>query len=480
MRLDVADGGLGLAAGSGCGASTAINHVRLLMGIPSTEAEAGGIRRTSKRNSWMSYPEVLNRHGPSHLCESGAGSILVRFLLGRNPNSRKYSESTVEESRIYRDMLLLDLNDAEPSNRKKRTGLRLYWGLETEVGMSRKALYWYVLSLRHFSFDYLMKADDDAFFRAPELLCVLNEEVEPRALEVRRGWLAANNITQKLEPYVYWGGIARAGREDPIAFVVGMGIVLSKPVVANMIVTDLALYRLSGPFRYYTEVGPAAPGTDRFDVPLPTQPPKKNSLISKWASHKRRNSTGPVVYKAARPVEQEGNISAKIAELRYTTGYVYGRHNVGQEDMMIARSLIRLAIGKRPPSETSSPVLPAGTVLESLGVVTFDDCRFTDIVDSRKRFTLTRDTIVLHRLVIPSYYTDLRRMFPSPLELLNPVYPRWFVDASQKEKEKAAELKNHEGNEDESEVEASFEFRPRKTKKRPPKWRRTIVALCNQ
>jgi hypothetical protein len=69
--------------------------------------------------------------------------MLVRYVLARHPSHNfELSAELRNESQLQPDIIAFDMQEGRPATGKK-SGQAGYWGLEAEVGMSRKAFAWY-------------------------------------------------------------------------------------------------------------------------------------------------------------------------------------------------------------------------------------------------------------------------------------------------------------------------------------------------
>ncbi|AYU78463.1 phosphoglycan beta 1,3 galactosyltransferase 4 [Leishmania donovani] len=88
----------------------------------------------------------------------------------------------------HRNSLWLDfLTDRKPTT-KKKMGMRISWGIPTEVGMSQKVVIWLNYAYTAFpDVPYIMKGDDDMYLKVPQYLSDLRH--------VRGGWAKPRNLT---------------------------------------------------------------------------------------------------------------------------------------------------------------------------------------------------------------------------------------------------------------------------------------------
>lgn len=174
---------------AGCAART--THFTLVIGIPTVDLARGYERRKLQRETWLKYaaadsssaqgaptcPQQQQDDGKDDHRSSDGGhgasspnhnnknnKVLARFLLGLHPdNDHKISGSARAEAAANGDVIVLNMREGRASTAKTSGGAG-YWGLESEVGMSRKAYLWYVLATRYDA-DFIAKADDDLFLR---------------------------------------------------------------------------------------------------------------------------------------------------------------------------------------------------------------------------------------------------------------------------------------------------------------------------
>ncbi|CBZ25840.1 phosphoglycan beta 1,3 galactosyltransferase 4 [Leishmania mexicana MHOM/GT/2001/U1103] len=98
-----------------------------------------------------------------------------------------------QEALHHRNSLWLDfLTDRKPTT-KKKMGMRISWGIPTEVGMSQKVVIWLNYAYTAFpDVPYIMKGDDDMYLKVPQYLSDLRH--------VRGGWRKPRNLTATI-PY---------------------------------------------------------------------------------------------------------------------------------------------------------------------------------------------------------------------------------------------------------------------------------------
>jgi hypothetical protein len=199
--------------------------ILVVVGIPTTDTPFGQQRRQWQRGSWLRYRSIW-RHDRGECGAAGEplhqSCIVVKYLIGRHPShDYHFSNELVKESeRNFGDMIGLEMSEGAPST-GKRSGGAGYWGLEAEVGMSRKALLWYRAALDLFPQAlYIMKCDDDVFLRVPQYVHDLNA-------------LHSTIVASGSSGMLYWGKVMKWGavKGDPSSkfyFVGGMSITMSR------------------------------------------------------------------------------------------------------------------------------------------------------------------------------------------------------------------------------------------------------------
>ncbi|ORC86784.1 UDP-Gal or UDP-GlcNAc-dependent glycosyltransferase, partial [Trypanosoma theileri] len=97
--------------------------------------------------------------------------MLVLYVLARHPShGYNYSESLLKEADEYHDIITLPVNEGRP-NKKNLEYSSNDWGVEVQIGLSRKTFLWFELALRLFPrVNYITKGDDDIFLRVPQFL----------------------------------------------------------------------------------------------------------------------------------------------------------------------------------------------------------------------------------------------------------------------------------------------------------------------
>ncbi|ORC84788.1 UDP-Gal or UDP-GlcNAc-dependent glycosyltransferase [Trypanosoma theileri] len=180
----------------------------IVFGIPSVDIHDWRRRRYLQRTTCWQFPGVARR------ANDFTGAMLVLYVLARHPSQGyEYSTALMKEAEEWHDIISLSIKEGSPSSNKTVMGLG-FWGLETEVGMSRKTYLWFELALHLFpNVSYIAKGDNDMFLRVPQFL------VDLRTLP-RNG--------------VYWGSLGLI--EVPVVFplMVGFCVTISVDVVKRM------------------------------------------------------------------------------------------------------------------------------------------------------------------------------------------------------------------------------------------------------
>ncbi|KEG05856.1 UDP-Gal or UDP-GlcNAc-dependent glycosyltransferase, partial [Trypanosoma grayi] len=182
----------------------------IVLGIPSIDIDARQRRRYLQRSTCWRFPGVATR------ANNFTGAMLVLYVLARHPSHNfTYSTGLEAEAEQWHDVIALPMNDGRPSTSKK-VGGDGKWGLEAEIGLSRKTFFWFELALRLFpNASYIAKGDDDMFLRVPQYLADL------RTLP-RKG--------------LYWGpvgyySVGSARAKLSFRFIVGFCMTLARDVV---------------------------------------------------------------------------------------------------------------------------------------------------------------------------------------------------------------------------------------------------------
>lgn len=219
-------------------------HWSLVIGIPSVDRAVSLERRNRQRETWFKYSSI-------------GKTILPRFLLGLHPtHNYQMSAALKDETHHTDDIIVFDLKEGRPNN--KTVGGGGYWGLEAEVGMSRKAYFWYAFAAKNFHHaDFIAKADDDLFLRANLISSILNEVMQISSSsnqdktkkvkifnlnsyfgEEQEQGDSTTTTTTTICPHnnLYWGRVMKWGavKGDPkskFPFVGGMFILMSQPLV---------------------------------------------------------------------------------------------------------------------------------------------------------------------------------------------------------------------------------------------------------
>ncbi|ORC84787.1 UDP-Gal or UDP-GlcNAc-dependent glycosyltransferase, partial [Trypanosoma theileri] len=189
----------------------------IVFGIPSVDIDERRRRRYLQRTTCWQFPDVATRSN------NFTGAMLVLYVLARHPSQGyEYSATLEKEAEECQDVITLSMNEGRVTT-NKTIGRFGYWGLEAEVGMSRKSYFWFELALRLFpNTTYISKGDDDMFLRVPQFLADL------RTLP-RYG--------------IYWGRIWSGVGPVQYEFMLGSCMTLSRDVVQQVVWCE-ALRRL--------------------------------------------------------------------------------------------------------------------------------------------------------------------------------------------------------------------------------------------
>ncbi len=166
-------------------------HWTLVIGIPTVDHDRGKVRRNLQRETWFKYDAIARFGDDDHAQQQQRPRVLTRFLLGLHPdNNFEISDSAKTEARDRGDVIVLNMREGKPATAKTPGGAG-YWGLESEVGMSRKAYLWYVLATRY-DCDFVAKADDDLFLRVN----IVAEMMKSIAASMAIVKVGANTVTR--------------------------------------------------------------------------------------------------------------------------------------------------------------------------------------------------------------------------------------------------------------------------------------------
>jgi len=196
----------------------------VVIGIPTVDTDVGARRRHLQRGSWRKYSNV-------------GKTVLVKYLLGLHPaHEYQVSAGVKDEWKVHKDIIVFDLKEGKPTTGKKSGGSG-YWGLESEVGMSRKAYAWWCYASQTFSHTtFVMKGDDDIFLRVKGYEKILRSFLE-------------GSLTQR----VYYGKVMKWGAVKggtlTFPFAGGMGITLSRDLVEWIAASPLTARGMGHPYR---------------------------------------------------------------------------------------------------------------------------------------------------------------------------------------------------------------------------------------
>ena len=149
---------------------------KLVIGIPSVDNPRSRRNRDVQRRTWMTYSNVWN------INKNVDASVLVKYVLAYPPPYYELSPNIISESNITNDIVYLNLREGEKPKRGEPTYERKT--LSVLVGMSRKTYAWFCFAADTYKTDYIMKGDDDAFYRT---LMIVNELQSYRIPRVYHG-----------------------------------------------------------------------------------------------------------------------------------------------------------------------------------------------------------------------------------------------------------------------------------------------------
>ncbi|CAD2219760.1 hypothetical protein, conserved [Angomonas deanei] len=233
------------------------NFYLLVHGIPTPDSDRRSLRN-AQRDTFLRYKGAATRRNGFR------GKILFLYVLAAHYSTTEslqvtdYRDATVvsgggkslrpvtpptglyttsfamEESLEYRDVLwMTNFRDARPTTGKK-VGQEGYWGIETEVGMTRKLITYMLYASYQFpDVPFISKGDDDAFYKIPQILI----ELESMQAEMD----SFNRQSKRYHvQHSYWGGYPLP--EIRITFTTGWFIVMSNSIlkVWTTAISDLA------------------------------------------------------------------------------------------------------------------------------------------------------------------------------------------------------------------------------------------------
>ncbi|KAH9600874.1 hypothetical protein LSM04_000488 [Trypanosoma melophagium] len=186
----------------------------IVFGIPSVDVDERRRRRYLQRSTCWQFPGVARKDN------NFTGDMLVLYVLARHPSQGyNYSAALLKEVEAYHDIITLPMNEGRATT-NKRIGTHGYWGMEAEIGMSRKTFFWFQTALKLFpNASFFSKGDDDIFLRVPQYLYQLQ-------MLPRRG--------------MYWGAIYAAKRRNlggtmKYRFALGPCYTLSRDAVLQVV-----------------------------------------------------------------------------------------------------------------------------------------------------------------------------------------------------------------------------------------------------
>ncbi|EAN92783.1 putative UDP-Gal or UDP-GlcNAc-dependent glycosyltransferase [Trypanosoma cruzi] len=181
----------------------------IVLGIPTVDVEARQRRRHLQRSTCWRFPGVATR------ANNFTGAMLVLYVLARHPShGHNYSATLLEEAAQWHDVLTTSIDEGRVTT-NKTVGGSGFWGLEAEIGMSRKTYFLFDFALRLFpTVPYIAKGDDDMFLRVPQYLADL------RTLPRRK---------------TYWGVFIVHRPGDRFRFMNGMCATLARDVAEKFV-----------------------------------------------------------------------------------------------------------------------------------------------------------------------------------------------------------------------------------------------------
>ncbi|KAG8349088.1 putative UDP-Gal or UDP-GlcNAc-dependent glycosyltransferase [Trypanosoma vivax] len=179
------------------------------LGIPSPDNDERRERRFLQRDSCWTYKGVATARNKF------TGDMIVLYVLAQHPqHDYKYSKELEAEAREWQDVIALPIHEGRVSTNKK-VGEVAHWGIDAEIGMSRKVFLWFDMAFRILpKVSYISKGDDDAFYHAPQYV------VDMRTLPRQR---------------IYWAFHWRINPKDPFNFGRGLLYTLSRDVAQKFI-----------------------------------------------------------------------------------------------------------------------------------------------------------------------------------------------------------------------------------------------------
>ena len=154
----------------------------LVFGIAGADTFRSAGLRNLQRSSFFKYRSVWNYH------RSPDATVLIKYLLARHPaHDYEPSRYLLQEARKHKDIIYFDVK--EGGNIKKGSDdVFERKSLSRLVGMSRKTYAWFAYVADHFQTDYVMKGDDDAYYRLNIISLNLQSFSVPRVYFGRAGW----------------------------------------------------------------------------------------------------------------------------------------------------------------------------------------------------------------------------------------------------------------------------------------------------
>ena len=138
---------------------------KIVMGIPSTDTVKANTLRQHQRSSFFKYKTVWNVH------RHPDSQMLIKYLLAYHPsNNYSISQGLITEAEDHSDIIFFNIREGAQQHQKNN---KLLWErkpVDVLVGMSRKTYAWFAYAADNYKTDYVIKGDDDAFYRCNMLV----------------------------------------------------------------------------------------------------------------------------------------------------------------------------------------------------------------------------------------------------------------------------------------------------------------------
>eukprot|EP01060_Flectonema_neradi_P013832 TRINITY_DN2056_c1_g2_i1.p1 TRINITY_DN2056_c1_g2~~TRINITY_DN2056_c1_g2_i1.p1 ORF type:complete len:745 (+),score=156.84 TRINITY_DN2056_c1_g2_i1:58-2235(+) len=145
----------------------------IAIGIPSIDTKGGQIMRYVQRSTCFAYDSVWNYK------KRDDSRVVVKYLLGYHPeNNHTISQRVKNEGQITKDIVFFNVKEGPPAVEGEELLQRK--PIAMLVGMSRKTYAWFCYAADRFKTDFVIKGDDDAYFRVNLLLRELSSYRFPK------------------------------------------------------------------------------------------------------------------------------------------------------------------------------------------------------------------------------------------------------------------------------------------------------------